>query len=734
VKKLEGLSSNLSIVDQRIAARLHQKQIDSVRYAERMAYNLEAEIDSVTDEVYAMLAPLARGRELTEELRGKAIERLNSIGERVNARFFRDVRSIGYWSHAETVRIMATTVPRRWFRAVAPEVVLVGERVNLDPTEGDAPGVTGPAISPGQRLSDEEWQALLKEILFPNPTPQEVQAILDRPIAGQTTEERLRGLSKHITSPQRIIDELGKGLASGEALPAISKRLESFVGGVKASARRVARTESIRVAEQMNRKALEPMRDLMLGMQVIASLDENTRPHHALRHGTVYFYDGRRKPGIEELPDLPDEPNCRCFSSPVMKPPPEFENDPALRAEFQNAQGAAIPDPGAYTEWFRNADGGQRRLAVGAGRYREVQAVLNGSREPEWTDFVDENGKLLTKAQIQAETDEERATRKKAVEEAIEKRREMLSQVAQRGFVELKQPDGKPGPEQPTAVDDSKPAQAEEPAQQARPAFREGKTTKEAEQIARELNLADHVAHGKLHVSVANTINREVYDIQQRFPSVREGFRFIGSIQEQCKYGIEEGVKNLERENKAALDTLSPEQLKQWRAEAKKRIRKVYDATVPGNAYAVARPDFDTYPDGLRKMAGIGVNEKYAKASKIAETETKIAQGVLINWNPVGCDTMKSIVDHEIGHVIDFHLQIVAARRGKGFVDPVIRDFAKGKTVADFEANICRYAGTDNHEILAEAWAEYENNPEPREYAKFIGDRMVQLLEERNKQ
>ncbi len=122
-----------------------------------------------------------------------------------------------------------------------------------------------------------------------------------------TWEQRFDGLSRLITDKKLAFEEIVRGYSEGEGIAKIRKRLEPVVGGIKASAQRIARTEGMRVAEAMQRSTWSNLGDMMVGAQVIAVLDERTRPEHATRNGRIYY----RQPAIgqrsmAELPDLPD--------------------------------------------------------------------------------------------------------------------------------------------------------------------------------------------------------------------------------------------------------------------------------------------------------------------------------------------------------------------------------------------------------------------------------------------
>lgn len=119
----------------------------------------------------------------------------------------------------------------------------------------------------------------------------------------------------------------------------------------------------------------------------------------------------------------------------MLAAPKEFDTDPELQAAFQSAGGAGIPDPASYDQWFAQADTGRRKTAVGSRRYNTMANVLAGDRPPEWTDFVDEDGKLLSLGRLKNESIIDRVERKMRVERVIRQRAELIRQIANKGFV-----------------------------------------------------------------------------------------------------------------------------------------------------------------------------------------------------------------------------------------------------------------------------------------------------------
>lgn len=436
-----------SAVDQRLASLFHLTQIERFLRIERIADDAERLVrQTFRAIVQAGATPSANPSPHVAALLRQLPQALNHL---LADRYLR----LANYAHSSTVECYAKGIPRRWMRLVSPGVIRAGEAVTEDARIDLGPGVAEisdfladppePVIDGSHRMDDAEWAKFLEENLFPPPPPEKVEQIILRPVDGVSWPQRVQALSRLVQDPGAVARTLRDGYAAGETLDQLSRRVKPLADNFASSAKRIARTEGSRIAEQVQRETYDSLGDLMAGLQIIATLDERTRPAHRLWHGRIYWKEGRKKPSIEEFPDLPAGPNCRCTSVPVLKPPKEFENDPAVRAEFQNASGDTIPDPSAYSDWFRQADRGRRILAVGAKRYQTVQRLLGG-REPEWKDFIDADGNLLSVSQLQGEKQRTRDARVAKVSQVIADRMNLLGQVSRYGFVSKMPPEGRP--------------------------------------------------------------------------------------------------------------------------------------------------------------------------------------------------------------------------------------------------------------------------------------------------
>ncbi|MDE7364524.1 MAG: hypothetical protein K2N27_06520, partial [Ruminococcus sp.] len=150
------------------------------------------------------------------------------------------------------------------------------------------------------------------------------------------------------------------------------------------------------------------------------------------------------------------------------------------------------------------------------------------------------------------------------------------------------------------------------------------------------------------------------------------------------------------------------------------KYMKLFNILANENAQSFSGINISKYPE-FPEFYGISVSDKFGNNSKnfisILKNEVKLRH------RPVGCDTIKSVLDHEIGHQLDNLLGIRNNPDITSIFDYTtseeLKDMLSGYAVNNSNRN--KYA-----EMIAEAWAEYCNNPEPRPIAKYIGDIIIQ--------
>lgn len=481
----------LTLIDQRLAAAAHKRQVFTITKAEEAA----AVIESIFAGTQKKLLDVITSNIPDSEKQQRFPEILKSDLEDVAFQLIGRFETIAGYAYGWMVRDYLDIIPSKWLAAKMPPQVRtmfesigfklpkvclsfdhgslsVGElaplteegdqwtdeiawfsptmwatRLTLEETEKNIFGVPVDLIYQPE-ISDDDKRKIIAKVLFPRPSEEEVQQIIDRPMRvkqpdGTTRDakwqDRLEALSHKITDKTAAFGELVRGYTAGENIAQIRKRLEPLVSGIKSSAQRIARTEGLRVAERIQRRSWDQLGDMMEGAQILAVLDQNTRPHHAARNGTIYYKDESKANGtttkkLSEMPDLPDEPNCRCWSTPILTPPEELKTDPTLREALRTTSGAGVPDPASYDDWWRNATEPEKKIVVGVKRYNLVRDKVSEFRPPEFDDFVDPEGRLLDVEKLASESELDRQARKQRVRSEIERRKRLVEKISERGF------------------------------------------------------------------------------------------------------------------------------------------------------------------------------------------------------------------------------------------------------------------------------------------------------------
>lgn len=242
--------------------------------------------------------------------------------------------------------------------------------------------------------------------------------------------------------------------------------------------------------------------------------------------------------------------------------------------------------------------------------------------------------------------------------------------------------------------------------------FTPSKTIKEANQYANEVLGINYVDYKGLHIDVANAWNEGLATNFSSFPELKNQFGFVGESHARNttmkpiirQYYLEQMVKH---NPNVSLDRLE--------RHVDKEIAKIMNKLkVRSESYASSwAPQQEPY----KRFAGITFNSvQGADINKLLEY---LKSDVVKKFHPVGCDTVKSVLDHEIGHQLDKMLKLSSKNN--------IRELFDTRTQEQITEELSKYAWKNTNsnrysEFIAEAWAEYCNNPNPRPIAKEIGE------------
>ena len=245
-------------------------------------------------------------------------------------------------------------------------------------------------------------------------------------------------------------------------------------------------------------------------------------------------------------------------------------------------------------------------------------------------------------------------------------------------------------------------------------AFVPAKTIKEANAYATDVLGIPRASYKGCDVETANEWNRGLKDSFDRFPELKKNFGFVGEAHERRELYKQRIQKWYEDELRKKYPHLHADNITE---EAKKRatswMRKTY--TVSKTTYATSWNKISGNIDV--HLSGVVVNKEYGKNS--VYFLDCLARDVASKHHPEGCDTIRSVLDHEIGHQLDTLLGISKMAE--------VQKLIISLTNEQITTNLSRYSwknGNSNphREFIAEAWAEYCNNPNPRPIAKTIGE------------
>lgn len=196
-------------------------------------------------------------------------------------------------------------------------------------------GISIDLVRQAVAAADDLTKIDLSHMLFPLPEKAEVDEIVYANIGGMTWADRLRKATKTSASPAQIASVISTGFTTGKTVPEMARELLPIVDEIKSTAKRIARTEGMRVALHTQEKQWDSLGDMVIGYQVHAVADDGRSRRsnvflldHRRRDGTKFYKKPR--PGQYGLDDCPHPPlesknfgyeyawNCRCTLSPLL--------------------------------------------------------------------------------------------------------------------------------------------------------------------------------------------------------------------------------------------------------------------------------------------------------------------------------------------------------------------------------------------------------------------------------
>lgn len=278
---------------------------------------------------------------------------------------------------------------------------------------------------------------------------------------------------------------------------------------------------------------------------------------------------------------------------------------------------------------------------------------------------------------------------------------------------------------------------------------RTGNTIQETETIGKELGLADTINYKGLDVAYANEVNKAIHKNLQEYPEVRDLLRTLGGARairtERQKKYLEEHKQEIEDRINRRIENLM-NYYKDFHGEnMEKKINEVY-----GSIEKMKKKIRTKIVNDFKRTVSERINKNVWAWYRYSSMVIKDTNGIYFNddwsfdklneslkkcveqkYHPEGCDTLKSVIDHEFGHALtNFIVRRTYGLRATNKALEKIRSIRNSMNRQEIIDKLSRYGATNFDEFVAEAYSEYKNNSNPREVALQVG----KLLEEAYKE
>ena len=282
-----------------------------------------------------LLGVVAAGRGGTRGVLAAVDDILDDLGADGAAVLESGLRRAWRWSWESATADFVAGVPlTTWIRRLMPLKTLLGTEAAIG-TDGAAllEFETGLAtelelqrIIDG-KVSQTKAREIVRKIEFPPPSSEKVDQIL----AATNDPDGLSAMDRIKTVAQRDKQQLRQTIVSAlsepdraAAMEGLNKRVRQFLDpgkGLNYKARRIARTESVRIAEAGQREAWSEAEDMIEGIEWHCANVPDSAEYDKSLDGQIFTRTGAGEyvnPAFGVLPTIPIHPNCMCYTSPVL--------------------------------------------------------------------------------------------------------------------------------------------------------------------------------------------------------------------------------------------------------------------------------------------------------------------------------------------------------------------------------------------------------------------------------
>ena len=253
--------------------------------------------------------------------------------------------------------------------------------------------------------------------------------------------------------------------------------------------------------------------------------------------------------------------------------------------------------------------------------------------------------------------------------------------------------------------------EVEEPKEETIP-FTPAKNIAQANKYGKETLGIPEVKYNGIDVKVANEWNEALRDTFEKFPELQKELKFVGTAQERNK--------KLRKD----YETYAFNKLKAEHPNHGEDMLRPLAKRQADNALVGFSPSRNTMAQSIstdipvfKDISGVTVNKNNATNYTTMKSGLELSEKR--QWNPIGSNSPRAILDHEIGHQLDDLLGIQDMEH--------IQELFDIRTAREITEDLSEYAWNNSNperysEMIAEGWTEYLNNPEPRAIASVIGE------------
>lgn len=249
--------------------------------------------------------------------------------------------------------------------------------------------------------------------------------------------------------------------------------------------------------------------------------------------------------------------------------------------------------------------------------------------------------------------------------------------------------------------------------------FEPSQSIRAAEKYAKDVLGIPGCSYKGVDLTVANEWNKGLHDTFRRSPMLKDNFKFVGESHERNKairpvmkqHYLDSLIKANPRHSKEALEPYAEAETKRFMRRMSVGKNTIAQSFAPSNEF-------------LKEFGGITINREVCKDAK--ELIKRLNADVSAKFHPEGCNTIKSVLDHEVGHQLDSLLELSKDKEIQKLFDRFSQN-EMTEALSEYawnNSNPNRYS-----EMVAEAWSEYCNNSHPRKIARSVG----KIIEEKYK-